>query len=160
VDWSDQAVILILSVLFGAITPNTAPVTFTVTLTGGNGNCTSNDTTVLADEFSGNDITGGRTTFDAHSESLDPAAGGICTGALVTPANNNDAIWYACFDNVTGVGGGYVKGQDDTTGDWSEYRFFQVDRVLCKIPVSLPILIFLASDWVEFLLRLPLRSPI
>src|SRR5712691_2315366 len=29
---------------FGAITPNTAPVTFTVTLTGGNGDCTSNDT--------------------------------------------------------------------------------------------------------------------
>jgi len=76
----------------------------------------------LADEFSGNDITGGTTTFDAHSESLDPAAGGICTGALVTPANNNDAIWYACFDNVTGVSGGYVKGQDDTTGDWSEYK--------------------------------------
>jgi uncharacterized repeat protein (TIGR01451 family) len=107
---------------FGAITPNAAPVTFSVTLTGGNGNCSSNDTTVLADEFSGNDITGGTTTFDAHNESLDPAAGGICTGAPITPANNNDAIWYACFDNVTGVSGGYTKGQDDAIGDWSEYK--------------------------------------
>ena len=107
---------------FGAITPNTAPATFTVTLGGGNGNCTGNDTTVLVDEFSGNDITGGTTTFDAHNESLDTSGGTICTGAPVTPANNNDAIWYACFDNVTGVNNGYVKGQDDTTGDWSEYK--------------------------------------
>ena len=107
---------------FGAITPNTAAATFTVTLTGGNGDCTGNDTTVMVDEFSGSDITGGTTTFDAHNESLDPAPGGICTGAPVTPANNNDAIWYACFDNVTGVTGGYTKGQDDTTGDWTEYK--------------------------------------
>ena len=107
---------------FGAITPNTAPVMFTVILLSGNGNCTSNDTTVMADEFSGNDITGGTTTFDAHGESLDPAAGGICTGAPVTPANNNDAIWYGCFDNVTGVTAGYTKGQDDATGDWTEYK--------------------------------------
>jgi uncharacterized repeat protein (TIGR01451 family) len=107
---------------FGAITPSTAPATFTVTLTGGNGNC-SGDGSVLVDEFSGNDITGGTTTFDAHNESLDNTVStGICTGAPVTPANNNDAIWYACYDNVTGVGGGYVKGQDDTIGDWSEYK--------------------------------------
>jgi uncharacterized repeat protein (TIGR01451 family) len=76
----------------------------------------------LADEFSGNDITGGRTTFDAHAENLDAPGVGVCTGAPVTPANNNDAIWYACFDNVSGVSGGYVKGQDDTIGDWSEYK--------------------------------------
>jgi hypothetical protein len=107
---------------FGAITPNTAPVTFTVTLTGGNGNCSSNDTTVLADEFSGNDPTGGTTTFDAHNESFDYGVIGICTGAPVTPANNNDAVWYGCFDNVTGVSGGYTKGQDDATGDWTEYK--------------------------------------
>jgi hypothetical protein len=107
---------------FGAITPNTAPVTWTVTLTGGNGNCTSNDTTVLVDEFSGSDLTGGTTTFEAHNESLDTSGGTICTGAAVTPASNNDAIWYGCFDNVTGVNNGYVKGQDDATGDWSEYK--------------------------------------
>jgi hypothetical protein len=106
---------------FGAITPNTATVTFTVTLGGGNGNCTSNDTTVLVDEFSGADIAGGTITFDAHNESLDSPGGSICTGAPVTPANNGDAIWYACYDNVTGVNGGYAKGQDDATGDWSEY---------------------------------------
>ena len=107
---------------FGAITPNTTPVTFTVTLTGGNGNCSSNDTTVLADEFSGNDPRGGTTTFDAHSESFDNGVIGICTGAPVTPANNNDAVWYGCFDNVSGVSGGYTKGQDDATGDWTEYK--------------------------------------
>ena len=106
---------------FGAITPNTTPVTFTVTFSGSNGNCSS-DTAVLVDEFAGNDIAGGTTTFDAHNESLDPAVGGTCTGAPVSPANNNDAIWYACFDNVTGVSGGYTKGQDDTIGDWSEYK--------------------------------------
>src|ERR1700732_2787990 len=107
---------------FGAITPNTTPVTFTVTLTGGNGNCSSNDTTVLADEFSGNDPTGGTTKFEAHNESFDNGVIGICTGAPVTPANNNDAVWYGCFDNVTGVSGGYTKGQDDATGDWTEYK--------------------------------------
>jgi uncharacterized repeat protein (TIGR01451 family) len=106
---------------FGAITPNTTPVTFTVTLTGGNGTC-SNDTAILVDEFSGNDITGGTTTFDAHAESLDGPGVAVCTGASVTPANNNDAIWFACFDNVTGVSGSYIKGQDDTIGDWSEYK--------------------------------------
>ena len=107
---------------FGAITPSSDPITITVTLTGGNGNC-SGDASVLVDEFSGNDITGGTTTFDAHNESLDNTVStGTCTGAPVTPANNNDAIWYACYDNVTGVGGGYLKGQDDGIGDWTEYR--------------------------------------
>ena len=106
---------------FGAITPNTVPVTFTITIAQGSGNCSNNDTTIMVDEFSGNDPTGGTTTFDAHNESLDPAPGGICTGAPITPANNNDAIWYGCFDNVTGVSGAYTKGQDDTVGDWTEY---------------------------------------
>ena len=106
---------------YGAITPNTTPVTFTVTLTGG-GNCSGGDTTIMIDEFSGNDTTGGTTTFDAHNESLDNGVIGICTGAPVTPLNNNDAIWYACYDNVTGVTSGYTKGQDDSTGDWTEYK--------------------------------------
>ena len=119
---------------FGAITPNTAPVTFTVTLTGGNGNCTSNDTLVLVDEFSGNDVTGGTTTFDAHNESLDTASSVPCTGAPVTPANNNDAIWYACFDNVTGVSGGYTKGQDDGNGDWSEYKILSGGSGVAQSP--------------------------
>ena len=106
---------------YGAITPNTTAVTFTVTLTGG-GNCSGGDTTIMIDEFSGNDTTGGTTTFDAHNESLDNGVIGICTGAPVTPLNNNDAIWYACYDNVTGVTSGYTKGQDDSTGDWTEYK--------------------------------------
>jgi hypothetical protein len=107
---------------FGAIAPNTSSSTFTVTLTGGNGNCSSNDTTILIDEFSGNDTTGGTTTFEAHNESLDPLASGNCSGAPITPISNNDTIWYACYDNVTGVTNGYTKGQDDSTGDWSEYK--------------------------------------
>jgi uncharacterized repeat protein (TIGR01451 family) len=106
---------------FGAITPNTVPVTFTVTFTGGVGNCSS-DASILVDEFAGTDTTGGTTTFDAHNESFSPAVSVVCTGAPVTPANTNDAIWYACYDNVTGVSGGYTKGQDDTIGDWTEYK--------------------------------------
>jgi len=119
---------------FGAIVPSTAPATFTVTLIGGNGNCSA-DASVLVDEFSGNDISGGTTTFDAHNESLDNnVSTGICTGAPITPANNNDAIWYACYDNVTGVGGGYLKGQDDGNGDWTEYKVLSSGSGIAQNP--------------------------
>ena len=118
---------------FGAITPNTAPVTLTVTFGGNVGDCSNNDTTMLIDEFSGNDTTGGTTTFDAHNESLDPAAV-TCTGAPVTPANNNGAIWYGCFDNVTGVTGGYTKGQDDGIGDWSSYKTISGQQGVAQNP--------------------------
>ena len=119
---------------FGAIVPNTAPVTFSITLTGGNGTC-SNDAAILVDEFSGNDTTGGATTFDAHNESMDnTVTTGVCTGAPVIPANNNDAIWYACYDNVNAVSSGYTKGQDDLNGDWTEYKILSGGQGVVQNP--------------------------
>jgi len=59
---------------------------------------TSNDTTVWQTNFLGTTSPEERLHLMLTAKVSDPAAGGICTGALVTPANNNDAIWYACFD--------------------------------------------------------------
>jgi hypothetical protein len=101
---------------FGAIAPNTTAATFTMTWSLTCGNFMSD----LVDEFSGNDTTGGTTTFDAHNGGS--SASGSCS-ITVTPANSNDGLWGACFDTVTAVGTGhaYTKGADDTQQDWSEW---------------------------------------
>jgi hypothetical protein len=99
---------------FGAIAPNTTQATFTVTWSNDCG-AFMND---LQDEFSGNDTTGGTTTFDAHNQGT---GSGNCS-ITVTPANNNDGLWGACNDSVTAVGGGFTKGADDTAQDWGEWK--------------------------------------
>jgi len=61
---------------------------------------------------------------------------------------------------VTGVSGGYVKGQDDTTGDWSEYKILSGGSGVVQNPSFVTNPNFFSFGLVEFLLRLPLRSPI
>ncbi len=103
---------------FAAIAPSTSATTFTATFTGG-GTCGSSPYgDWKADEFSGNDSTGGGTTFDAHNQSTGT---GSCS-VSVTPANNNDAVWGVCEDSTTAVGSGYTQGQNDGGGDWTEYK--------------------------------------
>jgi hypothetical protein len=101
---------------FGAIAPNTTQATFTITWSGSCANFIND----LVDEFSGNDTTGGTTTFDAHNQGFN-ASTGQCS-ITVTPANNNDGLWGACQDSVTAVGSGFTKGADDTSQDWSEWQ--------------------------------------
>jgi len=99
---------------FAAISPNTTAATFTMTWSTDCGAFMGD----LVDEFSGTDLTGGTTTFDANNSGT---GSGSCS-ITVTPANNNDAVWGACEDSVTAVGSGYTKGADDTSQDWSEYK--------------------------------------
>lgn len=100
---------------FGAIAPNTSAATFTVTWS----NACASFMADLVDEFSGNDTTGGTTTFDAHNQGT--AGSGNCS-ITVTPANNNDGLWGACIDSTTAVGSGFTKGADDTQQDWAEWK--------------------------------------
>lgn len=102
---------------FGAIAPNTSGVTATVTWTVTGSTCNGFQN-ALADEFTGNDTTGGTTTFDAHGQNT----GGSGCSLSVTPANANDAVWFACNDSVTAVGSGWTKGADDASQDVAEYK--------------------------------------
>lgn len=107
---------------FGAIAPNTSAATFTATFTGAV-NCNSLGLSI-SDEFSGNDATGGTTTFDAHGEDTSNSvmAVGCGTTATVSPTSNNNAIWFACSDSVTGIGAPYTQGQNDGSGDRTAYN--------------------------------------
>src|SRR5215467_15370746 len=103
--------------VFGAIAPNTSSTTFTVTWTAAT-NCTFIGE--LGDEFSGNDTTGGTTTFDNTAQTSMANSG--CT-LNITTGNADDAVWGACWANpVTAVGTGYTLGANDGAGDWSEYK--------------------------------------
>src|SRR5215813_7890683 len=103
--------------VFGAIAPNTSSTTFTVTWTAPT-NCTF--FSELGDEFSGNDTTGGITTFDNTAQTA--LSNGACT-LNITTGNADDAVWGACRANfVTAVGSGYSLGGNDGAGDWSEYK--------------------------------------
>src|SRR5215469_4107662 len=102
---------------FIAIAPNTTSITATVSWTV-SGNSCAGFQNVLADEFSGNDTTGGTTTADAHNQ----ATGGSGCSLSVTPANANDGVWFACNDTVTAVTGSYTQGANDADGDWTEFK--------------------------------------
>jgi hypothetical protein len=101
---------------FCAIAPNTNSVTFTATFSGG---VSFTAISIIGDEFSGNDITGGTTTFEATNSAT--ATSGSPT-LNITPVNNNDALWGAVQDTTSAVGSGYTKGADDTQGDWTEWK--------------------------------------
>ena len=102
---------------FGAIAPDAQPATLTVTWTGGNCN---RGKSILADELTRTDPTGGATTFDAYSSSM---GAGDCTTS-VTTAHANDAVWAACYaaTAVSDVGPGYTRSAADSVGDFAEYR--------------------------------------
>ncbi|MEO6775861.1 MAG: hypothetical protein ABI467_23070 [Kofleriaceae bacterium] len=100
---------------FGAIAPDTATTTFTVTWTVAS--CGFGLDT-LSDELTNNDPTGGSTTFPAHAEAYG-------TGDCVTQIPSGppgDMIWAGCSAGVLGTGPGFSKGADDGGGNWTEYR--------------------------------------
>ncbi len=103
--------------VFVAIAPDTTSKTFTVTWSGGTATASSFDEE-LCEEFTGNDQTGGTTTFDAHSSA---ASDTTYANLSVTPANDNDAVWFAVSDSATNAAGIYTKGADDTVGDMAEW---------------------------------------
>lgn len=102
---------------FGAIAPDTAQATVSVSWTAANCN---RGKSALADEFTGTDPTGGTTTFEAHAQAV---GGGNCTTSVTTGAAR-DAVWGACYAGtmVSGVGPGYTMGASDGIGDFTEYK--------------------------------------
>ena len=101
---------------YGTVAPNTAAANVTVLWTA----ACSVAVTALADEFTGNDQTGGTTTFDGHAEQTGQ---GSCSASL-TIANAGDAVWAACDSgsHTSATGAGYRKGADDGVGDFAEYK--------------------------------------
>jgi hypothetical protein len=101
------------SASFGAIAPDTQPAMFTVTTSSPGA-----ATVLLADEFTGNDLAGGSSTFDSHNEGQ---GSGDCTVSVV-PRDDGDAVWAACtsFAGNVGVGSGYLPGAA-TNGNVAEY---------------------------------------
>jgi hypothetical protein len=96
----------------GAIAPDAASATFTVTWTSAT-NCDFIEE--IGDEFTGNSAM----PFDAHAET---ATMGACDATVITQSAN-DAVWGACTTNfVSAVGPGFSKGADDGDGDWSEHE--------------------------------------
>lgn len=105
------------AVAFGAIAPDTAATTLSIMWTGSNCN---RGQSVLADEFTRTDPTGGATTFDAANAA---SGAGDCTTS-VTTAHANDAVWAACYaaTAVSGVGPGFMQSAADTVGDMAECK--------------------------------------
>jgi hypothetical protein len=102
---------------FGALAPDTAPVTLTINWTSSNCN---RGQSALGDEFTNIDPTGTTTTFDAHAEA---AGAGNCTTSITT-GHANDTVWAGCYaaTALTGVGAGYTKSAADMVGDYAEYK--------------------------------------
>jgi hypothetical protein len=133
---------------FGAIAPDTALATFTVTWTIP---MCSVAIVELGDELANNAPGGGSLTFDAHAET---SGTGDCLGSITT-AHADEAIWAACttISAVSSVGAGFTKGADDGSGDWSEYRI-TTDPALTAEPVS-----FQNPNFAFVLTMLAIRPP-
>lgn len=102
---------------FGAITPSTTAVTWTLEWTDSSACGTL---IALGDEFANVAQTGGAITFDAHGEGVGT---GNCATTLTT-GYDREALWAACTSKtaLVAIEPGYTKAADDGTGDWSEYR--------------------------------------
>jgi hypothetical protein len=100
---------------FGAVAPDTATTTFTVSWT--TANCSFGLDT-LGDEFMNNDPTGGTTTFVAQAE----AVGMDDCVVPISPGVAGDAVWGGCSAGVRDTGPGFTKGADDGGGNWTEFR--------------------------------------
>ncbi|MGE5186404.1 MAG: hypothetical protein ACM31C_30320 [Acidobacteriota bacterium] len=101
---------------FGAIAPDTQPVTVSVAWAGTNCN---RGKTELADELTNTDPTSAAAAFDAHAEA--PGTGNCTT--TVTTGHDDDAVWAACYSATmaTAVGSGYLPAATDGNGDFAEY---------------------------------------
>lgn len=102
---------------FGAIAPDTAAVTLSISWTSSSCN---RGQSALGDELANVDPTGSTTTFDNHAE----ASGAGNCATTVTTGNANDAVWSGCYaaTSVTAPGAGYTKSAADMVGDFDEYK--------------------------------------
>ncbi|HUS28396.1 MAG TPA: hypothetical protein VMZ53_07805 [Kofleriaceae bacterium] len=103
-------------VVLGAIAPNTNPTSLLVGFSIPD--CAP--LSIVADELTGNDPTGGTTTFDANAQGI---GSGGCSVPLVT-GSDDETLWGACISEfpITGVGTEFSKAGDDGNDHWSEYR--------------------------------------
>jgi hypothetical protein len=98
---------------FGGIATSTATATFTVTASE---SCP--EWVIIGDEFTGNDPTGGKTTFDASTSSATMDVAGV----NITTAHDHDAVWGAITTGGTARAGiGFTKSAD-VQGNITEYR--------------------------------------
>lgn len=105
---------------FGAISPNTSASTFTFTYSGSSPSLSFQ--IVFVDEFTATDTTGSTTTFDAHNSG---SSASTFANVSVTPANDNDAVWFGISDNTnttTPSAGSFSTGCNDAGGDATEYQ--------------------------------------
>jgi hypothetical protein len=103
-------------VAFGAIAPDSAPATFTVTF---GASCSA--ISEIGDEFTGNDPTGGATTFDAVVSGT--GGSGLCAAPLTTNGAD-DAVWSACTAaSITGVAAGFTPGAQLGATSATEFAF-------------------------------------
>lgn len=92
-----------------AIIPNTTATTITITHSA-----PSSFSEILVDEFTGNHATTPIAGTNVGTGSGTPSI-------TVTPTADNCQLWGGSVDTNTAVGGGFTKGADDTSGDWSEH---------------------------------------
>jgi hypothetical protein len=124
--------------LFGAIAPNTSAATFTAEFfTGGSTPvpCASFDAYMIA-EFSGNNTSGGTTTFPAVGSSGATTGGCNQTAANITPTSVNNGVWNACYASVvSGIAAPWTAAATDGTGgDLSEYQVLSGGSGVAKTP--------------------------
>jgi len=113
------------SVLFGSVIPGTSTTTFTAEFfTGGSTPvpCASFYAYMLG-EFTGNNVTGGATTFPVTGVASGSTGGCNQTAANITPISVNNAVWTGCFGTMTGANTPWTIGATDGLGgDVSEYQ--------------------------------------
>ena len=95
-----------------AYAPNNTAVVVTATWSQ---SCTFRG--IFYDEFSGGDPT----NFIDQAPVVATGTTGSCTQS-VTPGVANSMLWSFCADSVTAVGAGFTAGQNDGSGDWTEYK--------------------------------------
>jgi hypothetical protein len=111
--------------IFGGIAPNTSTTTLTLTFkTSGGTTISCSFESNVGDEFTGNDTTGGTTTFDATGTLGASSSSGSCSFATITPANNNDALDGVCSpaSSLTSAGSGFTLSANDGSADGTEFK--------------------------------------
>jgi hypothetical protein len=101
--------------VFAAIAPDSAPVQITVSW-----GVACSFTDEIGDEITGNDPTGGTTTFEANDQQSQL---GTCQASLAL-VHQGSLLWAACASKaqIAAVPVGYTKAADDGSNDWSAYQ--------------------------------------
>jgi hypothetical protein len=118
---------------FVAIAPDTTLDPFVATFTGAS-DC-NNFSIVLGGEFSGNDKTGGTTTFNAVGSNSGAASTCNQTAANITPPLGNESVWAACLlGSATTATAPWTLGAADGVGNSAEYQVLSGGAGVAQTP--------------------------